>query len=217
MKLKAILTTAIVGMVACLLGAAAPAQAAPFAYVTNQTRASQRLPVRQSAPAGCWRRCPRPRSPPASRPDRGGGEPGRRERLRQRTPAVDSVSQYDVGAGGALAPKSPATVAAGRSTPSGVAVSPDGASVYVANVSQRQRLPVRRRRGRGAHAQEPGHGRRRRRPVRGGGEPGRRERLRRPTSADDSVSQYDVGAGGRAGAARARPRSPPAPTRSGWR
>ena len=44
----------------------------------------------------------------------------------------DNVSQYDVGAGGALTPKSPATVAAG-SSPQGVAVSPNGASVYVAN------------------------------------------------------------------------------------
>ena len=46
----------------------------------------------------------------------------------------DSVSQYDVGAGGALSPKSPATVAAGDG-PYGVAVSPDGGSVYVANCS----------------------------------------------------------------------------------
>ena len=36
-----------------------------------------------------------------------------------------SVSQYDVGAGGALSPKSPATVATGGD-PDGVAVSPDG-------------------------------------------------------------------------------------------
>jgi hypothetical protein len=35
----------------------------------------------------------------------------------------DSVFQYDVGAGGALAPKSPATVATGAS-PEGIAVSP---------------------------------------------------------------------------------------------
>ena len=44
----------------------------------------------------------------------------------------DSVSQYDAGAGGALTPKSPPTVAAGAN-PIGVAVSPDGGSVYVAN------------------------------------------------------------------------------------
>jgi DNA-binding beta-propeller fold protein YncE len=42
------------------------------------------------------------------------------------------VLQYDVGAGGTLSPKSPATVRAGGET-AGVAVSPDGASVYVAN------------------------------------------------------------------------------------
>ena len=48
----------------------------------------------------------------------------------------DSVSQYDVGAGGALSPKSPATVAAGG-LPYGVAVSPDGESVYVTNAEQR--------------------------------------------------------------------------------
>ena len=41
-----------------------------------------------------------------------------------------NVSQYDVGAGGALTPKTPATVAAGT-VPRGVAVSPDGGSVYV--------------------------------------------------------------------------------------
>ena len=43
-----------------------------------------------------------------------------------------SVSQYDVGAGGLLAPLVPPTVAAGAS-PQGVAVSPDGGSVYVTN------------------------------------------------------------------------------------
>jgi DNA-binding beta-propeller fold protein YncE len=43
-----------------------------------------------------------------------------------------SVSQYDVGPGGKLSPKSPATVAAGIH-PVAVAVSPDGRSVYVIN------------------------------------------------------------------------------------
>jgi DNA-binding beta-propeller fold protein YncE len=47
-------------------------------------------------------------------------------------PAGNSVSQYDVGADGALEPKDPATVSAGLG-PTGVAVSPDGTSVYVAN------------------------------------------------------------------------------------
>jgi DNA-binding beta-propeller fold protein YncE len=47
-------------------------------------------------------------------------------------PGGNTVSQYDVGAGGALEPKDPAMVEAGLG-PIGVAVSPDGASVYVAN------------------------------------------------------------------------------------
>jgi YVTN family beta-propeller protein len=42
----------------------------------------------------------------------------------------DTVSQYDVGAGGALTPKDPATVATGG-PPIGVAVSPDNKSTYV--------------------------------------------------------------------------------------
>src|SRR6185436_5509461 len=43
-----------------------------------------------------------------------------------------SVSQYGVGAGGALAPKATPTVAAGTN-PIAIVVSPDGRSVYVAN------------------------------------------------------------------------------------
>ena len=46
--------------------------------------------------------------------------------------ASNNASQYNVGAAGALTPLSPTTVGAGTS-PSGVAVSPDGASVYVAS------------------------------------------------------------------------------------
>jgi len=45
-----------------------------------------------------------------------------------------TVSQFDVGFSGALSPKNPATVLAGA-TPQGVAVSPDGNSVYVANLT----------------------------------------------------------------------------------
>lgn len=44
------------------------------------------------------------------------------------------VSQYTVGGAGQLTPKSPATVVSGVS-PSGVAVHPDGLSVYVTNIS----------------------------------------------------------------------------------
>jgi DNA-binding beta-propeller fold protein YncE len=45
-----------------------------------------------------------------------------------------SVSQYDIGPGGALAAKTPATVAAGTN-PIGIAVNPDGRSVYVTNAT----------------------------------------------------------------------------------
>jgi hypothetical protein len=45
-----------------------------------------------------------------------------------------SISQYDVGPGGALAPKSPPTVS-NPSGSAGIAVSPDGHSVYVTNVT----------------------------------------------------------------------------------
>ena len=48
--------------------------------------------------------------------------------------AGDSVFQFNVGAGGLLAPLSPATVAAGDN-PFQVAVSPDGQSAYVTNTS----------------------------------------------------------------------------------
>src|SRR5438876_10820303 len=47
--------------------------------------------------------------------------------------ASEDVTQYDVGAGGLLAPLVPPAVAAGN-VPIGVAVSPDGGSVYVTNV-----------------------------------------------------------------------------------
>jgi DNA-binding beta-propeller fold protein YncE len=47
-------------------------------------------------------------------------------------PTGESISQYDVGPGGALSAKTPATVAAGK-RPDRIAVSPDGKSVYVTN------------------------------------------------------------------------------------
>ncbi len=47
---------------------------------------------------------------------------------------ANTVLQFDVGAGGRLSPKTPATVPAGRD-PAGLTISPDGGSVYVANQS----------------------------------------------------------------------------------
>ena len=142
MKLKLILTTAIVGLVASLLGAAAPARADPFAYVTNFLGSS--VSQYDIGAGGLLA----PLSPATVATT--GGKFGVAVSPDGRSVYVtgsDSVSQFDVGAGGALSPKSPATVASGVD-PEGIAVSPDGQSAYVANVSS------------------------------------------------DSVSQYDVGAGG---------------------
>ncbi len=47
--------------------------------------------------------------------------------------AGESVSQYGVGAGGLLSAKTPATVPTTGSTPAGIAISPDGKSAYVAD------------------------------------------------------------------------------------
>ena len=89
-----------------------------------------------------------------------------------------SVSQYDIGAGGLLAPLSPATVAAGDLPVRGGG-EPGRPKRLRHQRRRRQRLPVRHRRGRAAGAIVPGHRRHRHLPVRGGGEPGRGERLRR--------------------------------------
>lgn len=58
------------------------------------------------------------------------GQPRWGKRLYVANQNAPTISQYDVGAGGVLTPKSPATVKAGVSAES-VAVAPDGRSVYV--------------------------------------------------------------------------------------
>jgi DNA-binding beta-propeller fold protein YncE len=110
------------------VAAAAPAQAAPFVYVTNEDGASV---SQYDAGAGGLLA---PLFPPTV------AAPGPREvavspdgaSIYLTNGGNDSVSQYDVGAGGKLTPKSPATVAAGAN-PIGVAASPNGRSIYVAN------------------------------------------------------------------------------------
>ena len=148
------------------------------------------------------------------RPARGGGEPGRRERLRRQLAATASPSTTSARAGRSRPRARPRWPPA--SARDGVAVSPDGGSVYVTNGRRRQRLPVRRRRRRGALAEEPGHGCHRPRPLRRGGEPGRRERLRRQRSRRSVFSSTTSARAGRS-RPRARPRWPPVPAPRGSR
>jgi len=133
MKLKLILTTAIAGMAVALLAVVTPAQAAPFAYVTNPATDS----VSQFNVGAGGLLAPLSPATVAT-----GGEPHRAavspngRSLYVTNSSSDSlsgfVSQYDVGPGGALSPKTPAAVAVGP-FPFGVAVSPDGRSAYVAS------------------------------------------------------------------------------------
>jgi sugar lactone lactonase YvrE len=118
----------------------------------------------------------------------------------------DSVSQYTLGAGGALSAMSPATVATGHA-PVGVAVSPDGGSVYVTNTSDDFDNDVSQYdvgAGGALSAKSPAA-------VAAGAQP--RGVAVSPdggsvyvtNSGERSVSQYDVGAGG-----ALSPKSPPA-------
>jgi DNA-binding beta-propeller fold protein YncE len=119
-----------VATLAVLLATAAPAQAAPFAYVTDDggnvsqydvgaggllTPMAPAMVAAGFGPTGV-----------TVSPD------GESVYVTNQEHGGSNVSQYDVGPGGALSPKSPATVAAGDA-PTVVAVSPDGQSVYVTN------------------------------------------------------------------------------------
>jgi DNA-binding beta-propeller fold protein YncE len=112
------------------------------------------------------------------------------------------ISQYDVGAGGELSPKNPATVAAGR-TPGGVAVSPDGQSVYVTNNNPGEVFQydvgaggVLSPKNPPAVAAEDA--------TEGIAVSGDGKSVYVTNASSDSVSQYDIGAGG-----ALSPKSPP--------
>jgi 6-phosphogluconolactonase len=129
MKLKLILTAAVAGVTACLLGSAAVAQAAPFAYVTNGLSGN----VSQYAidPVGGLSPLNPATVPAGSSPNGVAITPNGMSAYVAN--ADGTVSQYDIDpSSGALSPKTPATVAAGFS-PVSVVVSPDGRSAYVKN------------------------------------------------------------------------------------
>jgi DNA-binding beta-propeller fold protein YncE len=108
-----------------------------------------------------------------------------------------TVSQYSVGASGGLSPKTPAFVAAGVG-PAGVAVSPDGRSVYVANFFDDTVSQYTVGAGGGLSPKTPAS-------VAAGVGPagvavspdGRSVYVTNaPTLVSGTISQYDVGAGG---------------------
>ena len=130
---RGFLTAAAVA--ALLTAATTPAQAAPFAYVTNSNSGS--VSQYDVGPGGLLS----PLSPATVAA--GGGASGvvvspDGQGVYVINADDDTVSQYTVGSNGALSPKSPTTVAAGSpdssvSGPGDLAVTPDGTSAYVAD------------------------------------------------------------------------------------
>jgi DNA-binding beta-propeller fold protein YncE len=138
MKLKAILTTAVVGAIVFLLGAAAQAQAAPFVYVTNADsgNASQ-----YDAAGGALS----PLSPPTvSTVTRSPGgvavtPDGKTAYVTTTeffgTPEIEAaILQYSVGTDGALRLQASAPLPP-NANPGALVVRPDGRSLYAINPS----------------------------------------------------------------------------------
>jgi DNA-binding beta-propeller fold protein YncE len=130
--------SALVGALAALVAVAAPAQAAQFTYVANNSTNDVSQYIAGPTPPDVYEGGELASLSPAtvaagSLPSAVAVSPNGAS-VYVTNDGSNSVSQYDVGAGGALTPKSPPVVAAG-SNPKGVAVSPNGASVYVANTN----------------------------------------------------------------------------------
>ena len=130
MKRNAFLIPAVVGVTACLLAGAAPAQAAPFAYVvTGRSHDVWQYTIGVGGELS-------PLSPPTvaagDGPEGAAASPDGKS-LYVVNIAGNSVSQFSVDpVSGGLSLKSPATVAAGGG-PRDIAVTPDGKSAYVTN------------------------------------------------------------------------------------
>jgi Lactonase, 7-bladed beta-propeller len=125
-----------VAIAAALLATAGPAQAGPFAYVSNQ--GGPATVSQYTVGAGGLLV---PLTPPTVPADNLGtpfavavSPNGRSVYVTNGNSSIGRVSQYDAGADGRLSPKSPPTVAAGD-YPAGVAVNPRGGSVYVTNAN----------------------------------------------------------------------------------
>src|SRR4051812_24062001 len=114
-----------------LLSTAAAARAKPFVYVANEGISS----VSQYDALGGPLVSLAADAPTGAAPDGVAASPdGRSLYIANLVDAT--VSQYDIAANGALAPKAPPTVPAG-SFPSAIVANPDGKSVYVTNQGDR--------------------------------------------------------------------------------
>jgi 6-phosphogluconolactonase (cycloisomerase 2 family) len=120
-------TIAMPAVVAAVLVAAVPSQAAPYVYVAGENGASVfQYGLEDDGSIA-------PLSPPTvATGDVAGDVAVHPDGQSAYVTTEDGVAQYDVQAGGLLQPKSPATVAAGI-LPTSVAISPDGRSAYVSN------------------------------------------------------------------------------------
>jgi DNA-binding beta-propeller fold protein YncE len=129
MKLKLILTTAVVSTAAALLGSVAPASGAPFVYVTNVLSSN----VSQYNAAGG---ALAPLSPATvatgNQPIGVAVSPDSKNVYVTTNFPVATILQYAVGPDGTLTLKSSATVPVGA-LPGSLAVSPNGQSMYVIN------------------------------------------------------------------------------------
>jgi DNA-binding beta-propeller fold protein YncE len=123
--------TAVLALIVAgaLAAAGAPAQAAPFAYVTNL--GSDNVSQFAVGSGGLLAPLVPPTVAAGDRPTGIAISPDAKSVYA--TAFGDGVSEYDVGAGGGLSPKNPPSVPAGN-LPRDVVVSPDGKSVYVGNI-----------------------------------------------------------------------------------
>ena len=190
---------------AAVVAAAAPAQAAPFAYVSDSAFGDGPGMVSQyNVGAGGLLA---PLSPPTvatGRFPRGVAVGPDARSVYVTISREDNVAQFDVGPGGRLSPKSPPIVGAGE-FPSGIGVSPDGKNAYVTTTTGAPPFPsvvaqYDVRAGGRLFPKSPAMV-----PVGARGDvavaPDSRSVY---VGAGDRIAQFDVGAGG-----RLSPKSPP--------
>ena len=116
---------------AAVLGVAASAQAAPYAYVANADGDGPSDVSQFNIGAGGLLSALSPPTVAAGSGPEGVAVSPDGKSVYVTNLGDNTLSQYDVGAGGGLSPKSPAAVGAADG-PEGIAVNPNGKNVYVA-------------------------------------------------------------------------------------